>query len=153
MAYPEDVINIAELETKDLLLQQPPFVMIDRMLMTDESRSVSQLTVRDNHMYYEAETATLSENALMENIAQTAAARLCYIAKYVLKKNVTLGFIGAIRNFQLYRKPELGETMTTTINIVCDAMSMLLVEADICVGDEKIVETEMKMTTSDLPCN
>lgn len=75
---------------------------------------------------------------------------LGYVNKYILKKGIQLGFIGAIRNLQLHRGPKVGETIKTTILTIEEIFGMTLVKATVCVGDEVIAESEMKIALSEV---
>ena len=87
---------------------------------------------------------------MVENIAQTCAARMGYINKYVYQGEVKLGFIGGIKNFCLQRPAVLGETLTTTIEVIEEVMQMILVNAYVRVGDETIATAEMKIAQTDI---
>ena len=66
-----------------LLPQQPPFVMIDRLLHYDETRTVCSFTVPEDNLFCEA--GVFKAAGLIENIAQSCAARLGFINKYILR--------------------------------------------------------------------
>ena len=89
-------------------------------------------------------------SGIIENIAQTCAARIGYVNKYILKKGIQLGFIGAIRNLKLHRCPKVGETIQTTILTIEEIFGMTLVKAMVCVGDEILAESEMKIALSEM---
>ncbi len=141
-----------QLETIDvltLLPQRPPFVMIDRLTHFDEVVTTTQLTVRPDNLFIE-DGGVLNPCALVENIAQTCAARMGYINQYIYKERVRLGFIGSVKNLQILRTAHVGETLTTSIEVVQEVMQLTLVNATICVGDETIVTAEMKIALSDI---
>lgn len=132
-----------------LLPQRPPFVMIDRLVHFDEVATTTLLTVRKDNLFIE-EGGVLNPCALVENIAQTCAARMGYINKYIYKNNMRLGFIGGIRNLQILRPVRVGEQLTTSIEVVQEVMKLTLVNATVKVGDETIVTAEMKIALSDI---
>ncbi len=136
-------MNFTEIDVHTLLPQQEPFVMIHQLISYDEVRTVTSFTVTEDHLYYE--DGTLNAYALIENIAQTCAARMGYINQYINNEKVSIGFIGAVRNLVIKRKPRLGETLTTTIEVVEEILKLTLVNAEIKVGDETIVTAEMKV--------
>src|SRR4051812_15066149 len=53
--------------------QKPPFVMIDQLISSDETSTRTGFQVRADNIF--VEDGFLTEPALVENIAQTAAAR------------------------------------------------------------------------------
>ena len=73
-----------QLETIDvqtLLPQRPPFIMIDRLIHFDEVVTTTQLEVRSDNLFIE--DGVLNNCVLVENIAQTCAARMGYINQYI----------------------------------------------------------------------
>lgn len=140
-------MRFEDIDVHTLLPQQEPFVMIDQLLHFDEVTTTTRFTVREDHLY--VEDGRLNACALIENIAQTCAARMGYINHYIYKKEVQLGFIGSVKNLVVKRVPLLGETLTTTIKVMEEIMKLTLVQAEIKVGDETIVTAEMKIALSD----
>ena len=53
--------------------------MIDRMTRFDWTSNTTELTVREDNLFYE--DGRLTSSGLIENIAQTCAARIGYINK------------------------------------------------------------------------
>ena len=141
--------NLETIDVLTLLPQRPPFVMIDRLTHFDEVVTTTQLTVRPDNLFME-DGVILNSCALVENIAQTCAARMGYINHYIYKERVRLGFIGSVKNLQILRPARLGETLTTSIEVVQEVMQLTLVNATVKVGDETIVTAEMKIALSDI---
>ncbi|MBR5929895.1 MAG: pseudouridylate synthase [Prevotella sp.] len=140
-------MRFEDIDVHTLLPQQEPFVMIDQLLHFDEVMTTTRFTVREDHLY--VEDGRLNACALIENIAQTCAARMGYINHYIYKKEVQLGFIGSVKNLVVKRVPLLGETLTTTIKVMEEIMQLTLVQAEIKVGEETIVTAEMKIALSE----
>lgn len=131
----------------DLLPQQPPFVMVDRMVAFDPIVTATTLTVAADNLF--CEEGCLSPYGLIENVAQTCAARIGYINS-TSGEPIRLGFIGAIRQLVISRLPKVGETIITTIHVDEEVFSMTLVSATVCVGDECIMSCEMKIALSNI---
>ncbi|WP_417014761.1 pseudouridylate synthase [Alistipes sp.] len=140
-------MSFEEIDILDLLPQRPPFVLIDRLVDFDERRTVTQFTVRENHLLCEA--GRLQAAGLIENIAQTCAARMGYI-NLLHAERVKLGFIGAIRDLEIRRLPRIGETLRTTIMNLEEVFRMLLVEAEVHSGDELLATARMKIALSEI---
>lgn len=140
--------SFEQIDVLSLLPQRPPFVMIDKLVHFDEVVTTTTLQVRSDNLFMEGEV--LNACALVENIAQTCAARMGYINSYIYKEKVKLGFIGSIRNLQVLRPVRLGETLTTSIEVKEEVMQLTLVDATIKVGDETVVTAEMKIALSDI---
>ena len=63
----------------ELIPQAPPFVMVDVLLYTDELSSRSRFIIKPDNVM--VQNGCFTEGGLLENIAQTAAARAGYLAK------------------------------------------------------------------------
>lgn len=144
--------ELSRIDVLTLLPQRPPFVMIDRLTHFDETMTTTQLTVRTDNIFTEAD-GHLNPCALVENIAQTCAARMGYINRYIYRQRVRLGYIGGIKNLQVLRTPRVGELLTTSIEVLQEVMRLTLVNATVRVGDEVIVTAEMKIALSDIEVN
>lgn len=133
------------IDIHELLPQQKPFVMIGRLIHFDPVRTVTETVVAADNLFTDADTAQFSASGLVENVAQTCAARIGYYNKYIVHKDVQIGFIGAVRGFDILRLPRVGETLTTTVNVDEEVFGMILAHATVEVGDELIARTEMKI--------
>lgn len=141
-------MNLNEIDIHELLPQQEPFVMIGKLTHFDMEKTVTETVITESNIF--TENGVFTASGVIENIAQTCAARIGYVNKYILKKGIQLGFIGAIRNLQLHRCPIVGETIKTTILTIEEIFGMTLVKATVCVGDEVIAESEMKIALSEV---
>ena len=139
--------DFEKIDIRELLPQQPPFVMVDKLMHFDETVTTTTFEVRADNIF--VDDGTLNACALAENIAQTCATRLGFVNKYILKRAIQLGFIGSIRNMQVMRTPSVGEKLTTTITVREQIMGLTLVDATILVEEETIVTAEMKIALSD----
>lgn len=127
---------------EELIPQRPPFVMIDKLFSFDKTFTVTQLEVRADNIF--CKDGRLSAEGLMENIAQTCAARTGYI-NLISKKAVKIGVIGAVSNFEIVRTPKVGERIFTTIEVLEELFQITLVKAVVRGGDETIVQANMKV--------
>jgi predicted hotdog family 3-hydroxylacyl-ACP dehydratase len=137
-----------EINVLDILPQRPPFVMIDALLYCDRETTTTALLVREEHIF--CDNGHLSESGLIENIAQTCAARMGYFNKYICRNTVKLGFIGAIRNMEIFRLPRTGEQLVTRVDTLEEIFRMTLVNAYIRVGEELIASCGMKISITDI---
>jgi len=136
-----------DISLKELIPQRPPFVMIDKLLSFDMAVTVTQLEVRTDNVF--CKDGKLSAEGLMENIAQTCAARMGYIN---LNKNeaVKIGVIGAVSNFEVFRTPKVGEVIVTTIEVIEEMFQITMVKAEIRCGEETIAQANMKIALMDI---
>lgn len=139
--------DISSVNILDLIPQRPPFIMIDCLTHFDPVITSSRLTVRDNNLFFSE--GRLLASGLIENIAQTCAARIGYINR-LSNEVIKLGFIGAVRNLKIYKTPLTGDTIYTTITVKEEVFQMTLVDAVVKLNDETIAEAEMKIALSDI---
>lgn len=117
--------------------------MIGTLVHFDRTLTVTETEVKADNIF--VDNGCFSASGLMENIAQTCAARLGYVNKYILKRGIQLGFIGAVRNFEVIRLPKVSEVITTRMEVREEVLGMTLADAVVKVGDEVLVKTEMKI--------
>lgn len=136
-------MEIEGIGIEELLPQQPPFMMVDQLTKYESGEAETIFTVREDNVMLQ--NGTLSAAGLMENIAQTSAARIGYYYKYVLHEPVKVGFIGAVKNLKVMRNPAIGETVRTTIHVIAEAFGMVAFVAVIADAEGKaIARGEMK---------
>lgn len=140
--------NFELIDIHELLPQQEPFVMVGRLVHYDSELTVTETEIDQENIF--TEDGVFTQSGVIENIAQTCAARIGYINKYILKKGIQLGFIGSIRNMVIHRCPKAGETIRTEMRTIEDIFGMMLVSARVSAGDETIAETEMKIALSQI---
>lgn len=139
---------LRQIDIHELLPQQEPFVMIDTLVHFDRTLTVTETTVKAENIFVEA-PGYFSASGLMENIAQTCAARIGYVNKYILKKGIQLGFIGAVRNFEILELPKVGDLITTFVDVKEEVFGMTLAEAHIEWKGKTLVTTEMKIAVKE----
>lgn len=136
-------MTLEEVDIHELLPQREPFVMVGRLKEFDETRTVTETPVGEDNLF--VESGVFSPSGLIENVAQTCAARIGYVNKYILRKGIQLGFIGALRHFRVHRLPVVGETLRTEIVTVSEVFGMTLIEAAVRSGEDLLAECEMKI--------
>ena len=117
--------------------------MISRLTQFDMTRTVTETEVKADNLF--VEDGAWSASGLIENIAQTCAARIGYVNKYILKKGIQIGFIGAVRNLEIADLPHVGDTITTIVDVREEVFGMTLADAVVKKGDETLVTTEIKI--------
>ena len=134
---------LRSIDIHELLPQQEPFVMIGRLVQLDEVQTITETVICVDNIFVEA--GCFSVSGMIENIAQTCAARIGFINKYVLKKDVQIGFIGAIRNFEVLGLPKVGQTIITIVDVREEVFGMTLASAQVKQGEQVLAETEIKI--------
>lgn len=133
-------------EITTLLPQRPPILMVDELLSQDEVKTTTRFEVLDSNLFIRK--GEMQEGGIIENIAQSAAARAGY---YYQQQNVTppLGFIGAISKVKINRYPKVGEVLNTLIEMKSEVFNITLIKGTTFINDEQIAECEMKIVIDD----
>lgn len=139
--------QLAAIDIHELLPQQEPFVMVGRLVGFDRRLTTTETVVRPDNIF--VDNGEFSASGLIENIAQTCAARIGYVNKYILKKGVQIGFIGAIRNFEVKALPKAGDMITTSVEVVEEVFGMTLANATVWRGGEVVARTEIKIAVKE----
>lgn len=138
--------DLRSINVRELLMQRAPFLIVGRLLYCDESSTISETTIESKSMF--VDNGKLSSSGLIENIAQTCAMRIGYLCKYVYKIEISLGYIGAIRNLRIRRLPCVNEIITTTVNVKGEVFNMTLVDAMVKSDGDILATGEMKIAMS-----
>ena len=141
-SHPDETL-LRGIDIHELLPQQEPFVMIGTLVYFDEKRIVTETMVKEENLF--VQEGQFSACGLIENIAQTCAARIGYVNKYILEKGIQLGVIGAIRNLEVHSLPAVGQCITTTVDMLEEIFGMILAEAKITCEGETLVTTQIKI--------
>ena len=84
---------------KEVLLQQPPFVFVDKIVYYDDSITRIQYLVPEVGLMID--NGHLCSAGVMEHMAQAMAARAGYVSRFILHVPIRLGMLGQIKNFSL----------------------------------------------------
>jgi len=122
--------------------QRPPFVMVDDVLSSGEVVTRSSFLVTADNIF--VEDGVLKEPGLVENIAQTAAARAGFIAQ-TENKPVRVGYIGAIRNLHIYGFPRLNDKIITEITVEKQIFDVSVISGKITCNEKVLAHCEMKI--------
>lgn len=140
-------MNPQDIDIRTLLPQQPPIVMVDRLLSADLTTAATAFDIRTGDLF--VENGALKPYALIENFAQTCAAQLGYVDKYIRGNNyIRIGYIGSVKKMQVFDAPRVGETLATRMEILEEVMDMKLIVAESFVGDRPIATIELKIALS-----
>lgn len=138
---------LRSIDIHTLLPQQEPFVMIGTLTMFSERAIATETTVTADNLF--VEDGQFQTPGLIENIAQTCAARIGYANVYIYKKGVQIGYIGGIRNLTVHQLPHVGDVLTTRVEVLEDIFGMTLARATEHCGDTLLVETQMKIAVKE----
>ena len=122
--------------------QRAPMVMIDTLLACAELSSTTSFTILADNIF--CENSFFTEAGLLENIAQTGAAKLGY--EYISRnKPVPPGFIGAIKNLEISTFPKVGDTVETSISIDHEVLGVTVITGIVKLAGVLIAKAEMKI--------
>jgi len=126
----------------ELIPQKPPFVMVDELLACADNTATTRLTIRADNIF--VQDGEFKEPGLVENIAQTAAARSGYVSK-TENRPVPVGYIGAVNNLQVHALPGTGDELITEITIENQIFDVTLISGKITCNGNIIVQCTMKI--------
>ena len=138
---------LQDIPLKELIPQRPPFVMIDKMMSFNMTVTETQLEVRADNVF--CKEGRLTAEGLMENIAQTCAARMGYI-NLINNEAVKIGVIGSVNNYEVFRTPKVGEVILTSIEVIEEMFQITMVKAVVKCGDETLAQSNMKIALIDI---
>jgi predicted hotdog family 3-hydroxylacyl-ACP dehydratase len=135
-------MNLSGENTLALIPQKPPFVMIDALLFSDEKRTVSRFRIPEGNIF--VKEGLFREPGLVENIAQTAAARAGHEAA---SRNipVTVGYIAAIKNLEIFSLPKVNDELETEIIIQNQVFQVTVLKGMTKCGETVLALCEMKI--------
>ncbi len=122
--------------------QRPPVVMIDGLLHCEDTTATTSFTILPDNIF--VEDGRFTEAGLLENIAQTAAAKVGYECEK-LNKPVPPGFIGGIKNLVVSSFPTVGASLSTTIKIENEVFGITVITGEVMWEDKRIATAEMKI--------
>lgn len=116
--------------------------MIDRLLSFSETTTTTGFCIRPDNIF--VEHGVFKEPGLVENIAQTAAARAGYISK-TENKPVLVGYIGAVNQLQIFYLPQTGDELITEIAIENQIFDVTLISGKITCKEQLVAQCKMKI--------
>lgn len=140
-------IEPTRFEILELIPQRPPFVMVSRLMSYSEMGSTTEFTVPADNVF--CRDGFLSEYGVVENIAQSCAARIGY-RNLIENRPINLGFIGAVKGLKIMGRAPIGQTLFTKIEVVSEVFSMMLIAATVECEGSMIASCEMKISLSDI---
>ncbi len=137
-------MNPADFQIPDLIPQRPPMQMIDRLFYADEKSAKGSLFIDESNIFIE--NGKLSESAMVEFIAQTAAAYTGYHNK-LNKSKVTEGYIGAVKNLVICKLPFVNTEIHSEITVENEIVGFTILQGKVLSQDEIIASCEMRILT------
>lgn len=124
-----------------LIPQKKPFVMVDSLLSFNENSVKSAFTPKENNIFIQ--NGVFQAAGILEHQAQSVALHTGY-QFYLLKKEAPVGYIGAVKFFEIENLPKLHEKLITEVEIINELMGVTLVKTITKTSDKIIAISEMK---------
>jgi predicted hotdog family 3-hydroxylacyl-ACP dehydratase len=137
-----ETVLVSQEHITEYIPQAAPMVMIGDLISCEELSATTRFPVTADNLF--VKDGRMHEPGLIENIAQTAAAK----AGYEIKKRgmpPSLGFIGGIKDLKIYQLPAVGETLETTVTIKTEIMGVTLIEGRSTCQGQAVASCEMKI--------
>ena len=119
--------------------------MVGQLLGTDERVTRTSFRIREDNIFVAG--GLFTEPGLLENIAQTAAARAGAIAR-IENKPVRVGYIGAVKNLEILDLPKTGDELITEIRIEDQVFDVTLISGKVWCNEMVVARCEMKIFMS-----
>jgi len=133
---------ISRNDIEKLVPQRNPILMVHELVLQEESKSVSRFTIEQDNMF--VKEGKMQAPGLMENIAQTAAARAGYVS-FSTNEPPKIGFIGAISKLVVHELPEVGAKIETTVEETSAFMNVSVIKGYNTLNGKMLAECEMKI--------
>jgi 3-hydroxyacyl-[acyl-carrier-protein] dehydratase len=122
--------------------QRPPMVMIDNIIYCDEKKIISSLFIDPENIF--CKNGYFREPGLIENIAQTAAAKIGYLTK-IEEKEISVGYICSIKDLKIYFLPPANSEIETEIYVTNELMGFTIIYGKIFSDNKIVSECEMRI--------
>lgn len=139
---------LRSIDIHEVLPQQDPFVMVGTLVHFEMGTSTTETLIEDTNIF--VDDGFFSASGMMENIAQTCAARIGFYNKFILHRDVQVGFIGAIRDYKVMKLPPAGTVITTRVDVLEEIFGMTLAEAVVSSGGDIFATAQIKLSVRNI---
>jgi len=129
-------------EILEYIPQREPMVMVNSLLENTENLTKTSFLISSENIF--CQDGFFREPGLIENMAQTAAARAGHFAKQK-SEEVRTGFIGAIKNLKIKILPKVNQTIYTELKSDYEYNDFSIVSAKVFYNEKIAAECEMKI--------
>ncbi|MDD7454791.1 MAG: beta-ketoacyl synthase N-terminal-like domain-containing protein [Bacteroidales bacterium] len=133
--------DFASVGISEILPQRRPFVMVSGLQSFSMEETVTWFKVDSDNSFMDGDL--LEAEGLIENVAQSCALRIGFINKYILNKPVDVGYVCAVKSFNISRSVHFGEVLVTRICVTKEFGSVLMVDASIHSGCDEVASGSM----------
>jgi predicted hotdog family 3-hydroxylacyl-ACP dehydratase len=132
----------SEFDILDLIPQRTPMTMIDALIAADEKSARGKLHILESNLFID--NGVLAEPGLIEFIAQTAAAYTGYKNK-TTNREVSEGYIGAIKNLVIYELPKVNSIVQSEIVVENEIVGYTIIAGRVYQEDRLLAQCEMRI--------
>lgn len=127
-----------QIDILTLIPQRPPFVLVDSLASCDDVTTTTRFHIAADCLL--CNDGCLQPWGLMENIAQSCAARIGYLS---LSKggSVGIGVIGSVSELAVRSLPRVGEGIETCIVVDEEVFNFTLVSAQVSRSNGEVAAT------------
>jgi hypothetical protein len=122
-------------------------VMVDSLLAHKGSKTLTGFSIEEGNIFVSG--GVFSEAGIIENMAQSAALRIGWIA---MLENTTegdfkppIGVIGSVKNYKLYRLPIVNSKLETEIRVQTEIFNATMIKAMVTTDGDLLAEAELKI--------
>ncbi|MDR0872974.1 MAG: pseudouridylate synthase [Prevotellaceae bacterium] len=134
-----------QINIKDLIPQKEPFIMVEKLLHCDLEKTKTSLSIINDNIFVENDA--FSQSGIVENVAQTCAARLGYLNR---NQPVKIGMIGSINDFEFSGiLPKAGQEIITEISVEAEVGQIILLNASVLCNENIVATGKMKVVLTD----
>lgn len=119
--------------------------MVDTLLQQGETTTRSLFRIGEDNIFLV--NGEFTEPGILENIAQTAAARAGYTSM-TEGRPVQVGYIGSVKNFEIFALPAMGDQLETEIVMVNQVFNVSMIKGKVWRKDDLMAQCEMKIFIS-----
>ena len=125
-----------------LIPQRDPFVMVDKLVFCNEKIARSSFQIKAQNIF--VENGNFKEPGIVENIAQTAAARAGYLASGY-SGAPSIGYIGDVKNLEIMYLPKINDNLETEISMEDQIFDVTLINGKVWCGESLVASCSMKI--------
>ena len=118
--------------------------MVSGLVSVSENSARSSFLINADNVF--VKNNLFQEAGLLENMAQTAALGAGYVAK-AANKPVLIGYIGAIKDLEIFNLPKVNDELITGITIENRILNVTVISGKVWHNDYLIAQCEMKLFT------
>ncbi len=136
---------IEETDIITYIPQRYPMVMLGSLLFADQQEVRTRFNIKEDNIF--VENGCLMAPGIVENIAQSVAARAGYLAR-LQNAEVPTGFIGAVQNLEILELPKVGDVIETTVVLGHEIFNATIVTGTVRLNEKIIAHCKMKIFVS-----